>query len=116
MASKKKEKIEIKEEEIQDVKTEEVVITPKSAPAKEKTIEPKAKVGDIVFISRDADTDLEGFKLFPQYKKYTYTVEDYNQNTDVYSLRRANLLLRLKGECILRPEEKAHDHINRIQF
>ena len=88
----------------------------KLAEPKQETIVPKAKIGDIVFVSKEADTDLEGFKLFPQYKKYTYTVEDYNPVTDVYSLRRANLLLKLNGEFILRPEEKAHDQINRIQF
>ena len=118
MASKKrKETVDVVEtdpkdtiEEVKEVK--EVIIKSEEKNA----IEPKAKIGEIVYVSRDADTDLNGFKLFPQYKKYTYTVEDYNQNTDVYSLRRANLLLKLKGEHILRPEEKAHDKLNRIQF
>lgn len=83
---------------------------------KEKKIEPKFKVGDLVFIHKDADADLNGFKLFPQYKKYTYTVEAYDANTDVYSLRRLNLSLRLKGELILAPSERAHDSLNRRQF
>ena len=37
--------------------------------AKKIIIQPKAKVGDIVYVSKEADADLEGFKLFPQYKK-----------------------------------------------
>ena len=88
----------------------------KTVPVSTPTIALKAKIGDIVYVSKDADTDLNGFKLFPQYKKYTYTVEDYNPVSDVYSLRRANLLLSLKGEFIVRPEERAHDSINRMQF
>lgn len=77
---------------------------------------PKFKIGDIVYVSRDADTDLEGFKLFPQYKKYTYTVEAYDEKSDVYTLRRLNLSLKLKSDLILAPEERAHDQINRMQF
>ena len=86
----------------------------KSAP--ETSIAPKAKIGDIVYVSKEADADLEGFKLFPQYKKYTYTVEAYDAISDVYTLRRLNLSLKLKGEHILRPDERAHDSINRMQF
>lgn len=76
----------------------------------------KHKIGDIVYISKDADADLNGFKLFPQYKKYTYTIEAYNSDTDVYTLRRLNLSLYLKSEFILAPNERAHDSINRKQF
>ena len=83
---------------------------------KEKKIEPKFKVGDLVFIHKDADADLNGFKLFPQYKKYTYTVEAYDEDTGVYSLRRLNLSLKLKEELILAPSERAHDSLNRKQF
>ncbi len=125
MASKKKEK-ELTEatsvpvtEDTEVVEAEDVVEIneqEQNKPEQEQKIQPKAKVGEIVYVSRDADSDLNGFKLFPQYKKYTYTVEDYDAKSDVYSLRRANLLLRLKGEFILRPEEKAHDKLNRIQF
>lgn len=78
--------------------------------------EPKHKIGSIVFVSRDAEADLNGFKLFPQYKKYTYTVEAYDADTDVYTLRRLNLSLRLKEAFILAPDEKAHDPLNRKQF
>lgn len=77
---------------------------------------PKYAVGSIVYITKDADADLNGFKLFPQYKKYTYTVEAYDANTEVYSLRRLNLLLNLKEEFILAPSERAHDAINKKQF
>ena len=101
MATKKKTTKEV--EEVKEVK--EV-----------KTIAPKLKVGDIAFISKTADADLNGFKLFPQYKKYTYTVEAYDPNTDTYTLRRLNLSLKLKGELILAPSEKAHDPLNRKQF
>jgi hypothetical protein len=73
-------------------------------------------IGDIVYIKKDADSDLNGFKLFPQYKKYTYTVEDYNENTGVYTLRRLNLSLKLKEGLILAPSERAHDSLNRRQF
>lgn len=78
--------------------------------------EPKYKIGSIVFVSREAEADLNGFKLFPQYKKYTYTVEAYDAKSDVYTLRRLNLSLRLKEAFILAPDEKAHDSLNRKQF
>jgi hypothetical protein len=94
----------------------EQVIAPKENKKEEKKIEPKLKVGDIAFISKDADADLNGFKLFPQYKKYAYTVEAYDAKSDVYTLRRLNLSLKLKGELILAPGERAHDTINRMQF
>lgn len=78
--------------------------------------QPKHKVGSIVFVSKDAEADLNGFKLFPQYKKYTYTVEAYDPKSDVYTLRRLNLSLKLKEAFILAPDEKAHDPLNRRQF
>ena len=96
--------------------TEQVIEPKKENKKEEKKIEPKLKVGDIAFISKDADADLNGFKLFPQYKKYAYTVEAYDAKSDVYTLRRLNLSLRLKGELILAPGERAHDTINRMQF
>ena len=119
------------EEEVKDLKLEEVVevkapivevkpakkTTKKAEKVEEKTKnEPKYKVGSIVFISKDADADLNGFKLFPQYKKYTYTVEAYDEITGVYSLRRLNLSLRLKEDLILAPSERAHDAIHKKQF
>lgn len=77
---------------------------------------PKFTVGSIVFVSKDAQADLNGFKLFPPYKKYTYTVEAYNDITGVYSLRRLNLSLKLKEADIVAPGERAHDPLNRRQF
>ena len=106
----------IPEEEAKKLKPEEVVEVkaPKVEVKKEK--EPKYSIGSIVYISKDADADLNGFKLFPQYKKYTYTVEAYDEDTGVYSLRRLNLSLKLKEELILAPSERAHDSLNRKQF
>ena len=100
--------------------------TKKKTTKKEETIsevtevkevkKPKFNIGDIVFVAKDAEADLDGFKLFPQYKKYTYTVEAYDAKSDVYTLRRLNLSLRLKSELILAPGERAHDPLNRKQF
>ena len=98
---------EIKEE----IKEE---ITPAKEEKKEKT--GKYEIGSIVYVSKDADADLNGFKLFPQYKKYTYTVEAYDAKSGVYSLRRLNLSLRLPEALIISPDERAHDMINRKQF
>ena len=110
------EKDMIPEEEAKKLKPEEVaeVKAPKVEAKKEN--QPKYSIGSIVYISKDADADLNGFKLFPQYKKYTYTVEAYDQNTGVYSLRRLNLSLKLKEELSLAPSERAHDSLNRKQF
>ena len=113
-------KEEIKEEEtsVEEVK-EAPVETVKEKPKKEekkpeKT--PKYAIGSIVYVSKDADADLNGFKLFPQYKKYTYTVEAYDEISGVYSLRRLNLSLSLPEALIISPDERAHDMINRKQF
>jgi hypothetical protein len=139
MASKKKtekiEKPEIIEEitpevapeeaKIEEVKSEQPEIQPENVSESKKSKkedkkvaekEPKYKIGSIVFVSREAEADLNGFKLFPQYKKYTYTVEAYDAISDVYTLRRLNLSLRLKEAFILAPEKKAHDSLNRRQF
>lgn len=77
---------------------------------------PKYPIGSVVFVSKDAQADLNGFKLFSPYKKYTYTVEAYNDDIGVYSLRRLNLSLRLKESDIVAPSERAHDPLNRKQF
>ena len=103
----------IPEEEAEKLKPEEVVEV--KAP-KVEVKQPKYSIGSIVYISKDADADLNGFKLFPQYKKYTYTVEAYDAISGVYSLRRLNLSLKLKEELILAPNERAHDSLNRKQF
>lgn len=103
-------------EEVTEVKAPEVKVNKKENKKEDKKIEPKFKIGDIVYISKDADADLNGFKLFPQYKKYTYTVEAYDAKSDVYSLRRLNLSLKLKGELLVAPGDRAHDSLNRRQF
>ena len=103
----------IPEEEVKKLKSEEVAEV--KAP-KVEVKQPKYSIGSIVYISKDADADLNGFKLFPQYKKYTYTVEAYDAISGVYSLRRLNLSLKLKEELILAPSERAHDSLNRKQF
>ena len=110
----KNDEIQEQTEKIQEQVTKQEEKMPEDK--KEKKIEPKFKVGDLVFIHKDADADLNGFKLFPQYKKYTYTVEAYDEDTGVYSLRRLNLSLKLKEELILAPSERAHDSLNRRQF
>ena len=104
-------------EKSQEIKPhEEPVVKVKEKETKQVKNKHKFNVGDIVFINRKASVDLNGFKLFPQYKKYTYTVEAYDEKSDVYTLRRLNLSLRLKEELILAPNERAHDPINRRQF
>ena len=137
MATKKK-KIEeelVEEEKIEELAKEEPVIEEKieepiikeepivKEKKIEKTEEPiikekksKFKIGDIVFISKEAEADLNGFKLFPPYKKGAYTVEAHDAKSGVYSLRRLNLLLALPEKFILAPDERAHDSVNRIQF
>ena len=77
---------------------------------------PKYPLGSIVFISKEAQADLNGFKLFPPYKKYTYTVEAYDENTGVYSLRRLNLSLKLKECDVVSPDENANSPVTRAQF
>lgn len=93
-------------------------IEEKTVAKKQKTETKKQKfnTGDVVFIAKKAEADLNGFKLFPQYKKYAYTVEAYDQISGVYTLRRLNLSLRLPESLILAPEERAHDPLNRRQF
>ena len=99
-------------------KTEKIEKSSKNIKKVEKVEakKPKFAIGSIVFVSKDAEADLNGFKLFPPYKKYTYTVEAYNDVTGVYSLRRLNLSLKLKEADIVAPGERAHDPLNRRQF
>lgn len=116
---------DLKPEEVTEVKSPEVIVEPektekklakseKTAKSTEKT--PKYSVGSIVYVAKDAEADLNGFKLFPPYKKYTYTVEAYDAISGVYSLRRLNLSLKLKEADIVAPGERAHDPLNRRQF
>ena len=123
MAKKVTKKEEINEEEkittVEEAKeeitsAEDVKDTKKEEKKQEKT--GKYAIGSIVYVAKDADADLNGFKLFPQYKKYTYTVEAYDAKSGVYSLRRLNLSLRLPESLIISPDERAHDMINRRQF
>ena len=122
MAKKVTKKEEIAtEEEITPVEEVKEEITPVEEVKEEKTTKkeekkPKYSIGSIVYVSKDADADLNGFKLFPQYKKYTYTVEAYDAKSGVYSLRRLNLSLSLPEALIINPDERAHDMINRKQF
>lgn len=108
--------------EVRPEKEETTVIVeekPKKTQKTTKKVEekkPKYPIGSIVFVSKDAEADLNGFKLFPPYKKSTYTVEAYNPISDVYSLRRLNLSLKLKEADIVAPSERAHDPLNRRQF
>lgn len=108
---------EIKEEikeEATPVETVKEEVKEKLKKEEKKT--PKYAIGSIVYVSKEADADLNGFKLFPQYKKYTYTVEAYDAKSGVYSLRRLNLSLSLPEALIISPDERAHDMINRKQF
>ena len=123
MAKKVTKKEEINEEEkittVEEAKeeissAEDVKDVKKEEKKQEKT--GKYAIGSIVYVAKDADADLNGFKLFPQYKKYTYTVEAYDAKSGVYSLRRLNLSLRLPESLIISPDERAHDMINRRQF
>ena len=123
MAKKVTKKEEINEEEkitsVEEAKeeissAEDVKDVKKEEKKQEKT--GKYAIGSIVYVAKDADADLNGFKLFPQYKKYTYTVEAYDAKSGVYSLRRLNLSLSLPESLIISPDERAHDMINRKQF
>lgn len=106
----------------EEIKTapEETTATPVSVPEEIKTVsevkEIKYPVGSIVLLSKDVDADLNGFKLFPQYKKYTYTVEAYNEKTQVYTLRRLNLSLSLKETDLIAPSEKSNSALFNKQY
>lgn len=97
----------------EEVKIMEATVKPDDKTKKE-TI--KYPIGSVVFIQKDADADLNGFKLFPQYKKYTYTIEAYDENKGVYSLRRLNLSLRLKEADIMAPNEKSDSPLMNKQY
>lgn len=133
MATTKKKTTSKNEEVVEEVKAVEEAapveekVEEKVEPVEEKAEKkaPEAKkgaktlkfpIGSIVYIARDAEADLHGFKLFPQYKKCTYTVEAYDGYLDAYILRRLNLSLALKEADIVSPDERANDQINRKQF
>lgn len=106
----------LKPEEVVEIKAPIVEVKSKKKAPKIEEKTQKYPIGSIVYISKDAEADLNGFKLFPQYKKYTYTVEAYNDDTGVYSLRRLNLSLRLKEDLILAPSEKSGSSLIKSQF
>lgn len=110
MASKKK----VEEEKIAPV--EEVKAEVKAEVKEEKKKSGRFNVGDLVFVKKDVLADLNGFCLFPQYKKDVYTVEAYDAKSGVYSLRQQKLLISLIEADILAPDENAHDSLNRKQF
>ena len=120
MAKKITKKEEINEEEkittVEEVKEETTSVKDVKKEEKKQEKTGKYAIGSIVYVAKDADADLNGFKLFPQYKKYTYTVEAYDAKSGVYSLRRLNLSLSLPESLIISPDERAHDMINRKQF
>lgn len=127
MASKKKSHgpIEVPTEEILEnvnnpvVEEEHLIIETPDIPAEGPNgpaPEPKYPIGSIVFIAKNADADLNGFKLFPQYKKYTYTVEAYDDEKSIYSLRRLNLSLKLKEADIVAPNERETSPLVRKQY
>jgi len=119
MATKKKSETTKKVEETPVV---EEKIEVKPVEEKKKVVEkakkgPKYPVGSIVYVSKDVLADLNGFNLgISQYKRETYTVEAYDEDTGVYKIRHLKLLLRLKEADLVAPDEKAHDSVNRIQF
>lgn len=118
---KSEEVTEVKAPEAPEVIVEKEKTERKAEKKSEKTVKsteksPKYAVGSIVYVAKDAEADLNGFKLFPPYKKYTYTVEAYDAISGVYSLRRLNLSLKLKEADIVAPHERAHDPLNRRQF
>ena len=103
----------IKKEENPVVETEEV----KKEKTEPKKKAPKFPVGNVVYISKNVLADLNGFNLsISQYKKAIYTVEAYDANTGIYTLRHLKLLLKLKEADLVAPDENAHDSINRMQF
>lgn len=113
MAEKKKSTKKVKDEVVEEVK--EVKTATKTET--KKAVSPKYEVGSIVYISKDTLSDLNGFNLsISQYRKDTYTVEAYDANTGVYTLRHLKLLLKLKEGSIVAPDENAHDHLSRKQF
>ena len=106
---------EEKVEKIEGETTERPVIEEKKAKKEKKG--PKYPVGSIVYISKDTLADLNGFNLsISQYKRDTYTVEAYDENTGIYKLRHLKLLLNLKEADLVSPDENAHDSVHRRQF
>ena len=118
MASKKKASAPIVEPDA-ILKSQEEIIETEQTSEENVSIPapgPKYPIGSIVFVAKETSADLNGFKLFPQYKKYTYTVEAYDGENGVYSLRRLNLSLKLKEADIVAPSEKESNPLTRKQY
>lgn len=103
----------IKKETKEEIKAEIEALVKEDA---EKEDTQKYKIGSIVFVAKDVEADLAGFKLFPQYKKYAYTVEAYDGPTGVYVLRRLNLSLKLKEADIVAPNERHDSSLIKSQY
>ena len=122
MSIKKKTKApEVMPDQVLNTPEEIIKTEQKSAPVDTSKTDPevnspKYPVGSIVFVAKETSADLNGFKLFPQYKKYTYTVEAYDAEKSIYSLRRLNLSLKLKEADIVAPHEKHDDPLIRRQY
>lgn len=122
MASKKKTSAPVVEPDAILKSQEEIVESaPIDTPKNEEDVSilapgPKYPIGSIVFVAKETSADLNGFKLFPQYKKYTYTVEAYDAEKSIYSLRRLNLSLKLKEADIVAPSEKHDSPLIRKQY
>ena len=118
IVEEKEEKIEEKVEETPVVE-EKIEAKPEKKEEKKKSSAkgPKYPLGSIVYIAKNTLSDLNGFNFsISQYKKETYTVEAYDEDTGVYSVRHLKLLLKLKEAVLVSPDERAHDQINRMQF
>ena len=122
MASKKKTSAPVVEPDAILKSQEEIIETEQiDTPKSEENVSipapgPKYPIGSIVFVAKETSADLNGFKLFPQYKKYTYTVEAYDAEKSIYSLRRLNLSLKLKEADIVAPHEKNDNPLLRRQY
>lgn len=122
MAKKKSNKIAVEPDQIleQGLTSEEAELAATEGIEEQKQSipapGPKFPIGSIVFVAKNASADLNGFKLFPQYKKYTYTVEAYDVEKSIYTLRRLNLSLKLKEADIVAPHEKESCPLARKQY
>lgn len=122
MAKKKSNKVVVEPDQIleQGLTSEEAELTATEGIEEQKQSipapGPKFPIGSIVFVAKNASADLNGFKLFPQYKKYTYTVEAYDAEKSIYTLRRLNLSLKLKETDIVAPHEKESCPLARKQY
>ena len=83
------------------VKNDEDVTEKATIKSKNKAKKSKLSIGQVVKIAEHVNITLDGFKLFPEYKKGTYIVDNIEKN--IVILRRLNLKLRLYEADILIP-------------